>query len=73
MLEIHAQWDDEAGAWYATSDDVPGLCVGTDTLDELVEKLKAVIPDLMEMNCGLTGQAFEFRVVTEQYAVSATN
>ena len=36
--------------WVAASDDVPGLATGADTLDALVDKLKVVIPELLEAN-----------------------
>lgn len=49
-LEVHAQWDDEARVWYATSEDVPGLCVQTATFDELVEIATALTPELLEAN-----------------------
>lgn len=47
---VHCTWDDEAAVWVATSDDVPGLATGADTLDALVEKLQVVIPELLEAN-----------------------
>jgi predicted RNase H-like HicB family nuclease len=47
---VHCAWDAEAAVWVATSDDVPGLATGADTLDSLVEKLKVVIPELLEAN-----------------------
>lgn len=47
---VQAEWDDEAGVWVATSDTVPGLATGADTLEALIEKLKVVIPDLLEAN-----------------------
>jgi len=50
MLEIHAQWDDAARVWYATSEDVPGLCVQADTFDELVETATDLTPELLEAN-----------------------
>lgn len=50
MLEIHAQWDDEAQVWYATSEDVPGLCVEAATFDELVDIATALTPDLLAAN-----------------------
>ncbi len=53
---IRAEWDAEAGVWVATSDDVPGLATGADTLDALIEKLKIVIPELLEAN-GILPQA----------------
>lgn len=36
--------------WVADSDDAPGLATGAETLDALVEKLKVVIPELLEAN-----------------------
>ena len=45
-----AEWDDEAGVWVASSDDVPGLATGADTFEELIEKLRVVIPELLEEN-----------------------
>jgi predicted RNase H-like HicB family nuclease len=47
---VKAEWDGEAGVWVASSDDVPGLATGADTFEELVEKLKVVIPELLEEN-----------------------
>jgi len=44
---VKAEWDSEASVWVASSDDVPGLATGADTL---VEKLKVVIPELLEEN-----------------------
>lgn len=50
MLEIHAQWDDEAKVWYAISDDVPGLCVEASTFDELVNVATELTPELLALN-----------------------
>lgn len=47
---VTATWDAEARCWVAYSDDVPGLATGADTLDELIEKLKVVVPELLEAN-----------------------
>ncbi len=49
-LIIRAFWDDEAKVWVAESDDVPGLVTGADTMEELVQKLEEVIPELLELN-----------------------
>lgn len=70
MLEIHAQWDDEARVWVATSEDVPGLVTEATSMSALVERLKVVIPALMELNCGVTGQAFPFHITGERSAVA---
>lgn len=47
---IHVEWDEEAAVWVASSEDVPGLATGADTLEALVEKLRVVVPELLEEN-----------------------
>jgi len=49
-IVVQATWDPQAQAWAAESDDVPGLATGDDTLEDLVEKLKVVIPELLIEN-----------------------
>ena len=50
---VTAQWDNEAGVWVATSDDIPGLVTEAATLDELLKRIAAVAPELMEDNAHL--------------------
>jgi predicted RNase H-like HicB family nuclease len=50
VYAVHCTWDREAEVWVAESDDVPGLATGADTSDALVEKLKVVIPELLDAN-----------------------
>jgi predicted RNase H-like HicB family nuclease len=52
---VRADWDAEAKVWVAYSDDVPGLATGADTLEGLVDKLKMVVPELLEENGLLPG------------------
>jgi predicted RNase H-like HicB family nuclease len=33
---VHAEWDDKAQVWTASSDDVPGLATEADTTESLV-------------------------------------
>ena len=47
---VHADWDPEAGVWVATSDDVPGLATEAPTVEALAEKLRIMIPELLEAN-----------------------
>ena len=68
-LEIRAVWDDEASVWVADSDDVPGLIAEAATLESLMAKLEALIPELMELNCGMTG-VFPFHIVAERTALA---
>jgi predicted RNase H-like HicB family nuclease len=74
-IVVNAIWDPEAMVWVAESDDVPGLATGADTLEELIEKLKVAIPELLAEN----GVPFEtdrlpFKVEAErsEYANAAT-
>jgi predicted RNase H-like HicB family nuclease len=68
-LEVHAIWDEEAKVWVATSDDVPGLATEADTSEFLVEKLKILIPELLEANgvleSGVQGE-IPFHLVSER-------
>jgi predicted RNase H-like HicB family nuclease len=50
---VNAAWDDEARVWVATSDDVPGLVTEARTLDVLVERVRAVAPELLDDNAHL--------------------
>jgi predicted RNase H-like HicB family nuclease len=50
VYTVHCTWDAEAAVWVAARDDVPGLATGADTLEALVDKLKVVIPELLEAN-----------------------
>ena len=36
--------------WVATSDDVPGLVLESNSYDALIEKVKFAIPELLELN-----------------------
>jgi hypothetical protein len=44
-LFIRAEWDEEAGVWVATSDDVPGLATEAETLELLSTKLETLVPN----------------------------
>ncbi len=42
--------DDEAGVWVATSEDIPGLVTEADTYEQLVDRICAVTPELLQDN-----------------------
>lgn len=48
-FRIQAEWDDEAGVWVATSPDVPGLVLHGLTHDDIVHKVRLVLPALLEI------------------------
>jgi predicted RNase H-like HicB family nuclease len=47
---VRAEWDAVAGVWVATSDDVPGLVTEAETIEALDDKLKSMVPELLEAN-----------------------
>jgi predicted RNase H-like HicB family nuclease len=47
---VLAKWDSEAGVWVAESDDVPGLVAEAESPNLLREKLRGLIPELLELN-----------------------
>jgi len=49
-IEVEAFWDEEALVWVASSNDVPGLIAEADTMEHLMQKLKILIPELLEAN-----------------------
>jgi predicted RNase H-like HicB family nuclease len=56
VFHVDAVWDSEAGVWVATSDDVPGLATEAETIEALSEKLRILIPELLEANQLLRGR-----------------
>ncbi len=47
---ISAEWDPEAHVFVAESPDVPGLVTEAADSESLVEKLKIMVPALLELN-----------------------
>lgn len=47
---VAAEWDEDAKVWYVSDSDVPGLATEADTVDALIEKLRAMIPEMLELN-----------------------
>ena len=60
ICKVLARWDPEGDVWVATSQQVLGLAVSAPTDVALVEKLRLVVPDLLEANFGsINYDAFE--------------
>jgi len=49
-ITIDARWDGETSVWIATSDEVPGLVVEADTWPSMIEEVRLVLPDLLELS-----------------------
>lgn len=45
---IRASWDEEASVWYVEESDIPGLATESDTLEGLSQRIRDIIPDLLE-------------------------
>lgn len=64
-LVVYAIWDEEAKVWSVRSDDVPGLATEADSLDALVPKLQAMIPELLDANGYADGDDIPFKVYAQ--------
>ena len=70
VYHVHADWDPEADVWVATSDDVPGLATEAPTIEALTEKLRNLIPELLEANQLLSSnppQAISFELTSHRH------
>ena len=66
-LFVRAEWDEEACVWVATSDDVPGLATEAETTEALMDKLKVMIPGLMETNGYGDGEEISFELFSRRF------
>ena len=64
---MRAEWDEEAQAWVATSDDVPGLVTEADTMEALLAKLRVLIPELLDANGQATTGTVPFELLTRRF------
>ena len=69
-LIVQAFWDEEAGVWVATSDDVAGLATEADNINSLVAKLKVMIPELLDANGYPDRDEIPFQLNTQLTAVA---
>ena len=68
---VHAQWDEEARVWVASSDDVPGLATEADTTEALVQKLKTLIPELLDLNGQTPSKPIAFELLRQRFELAA--
>jgi predicted RNase H-like HicB family nuclease len=67
---VRAEWDDDARVWVATSDDVAGLATEGETLEGLIEKLKVMIPELLEANGKSVEHDVPFEILTRRFEIA---
>jgi len=68
---VHAFWDNEAKVWVASSDEVPGLATEADTSEELIQKLKTLIPELLALNGQTPSRPVPFELLTRRFELAA--
>ncbi len=69
-LFVRAEWDEEAMVWVATSDDVPGLATEAVTMEELIGKLKVMIPELLMANNTVVEDEVSFEIITRRFELT---
>ena len=47
---VRLTWDNDAGVWVATSDDIPGLVLESGSFDALLERIRFAAPELLALN-----------------------
>jgi len=65
-IAIQARWDGEASVWIATSSDVPGLVVEADTWPSMIEEVRLILPELMELS-GRGGENLSLTFKAEEH------
>jgi len=67
---VEGFWDEEANVWVVSSSNVPGLATEGKTLHALVEKLKVMIPELLDANGYSDGEDVPFELHTQIKAIA---
>ncbi|MDP3552679.1 DUF1902 domain-containing protein [Methylocystis sp.] len=64
-IQIDARWDDEAHVWIATSGDAPGLVVEAASWQSMIDEVRAILPDLLELDAtGVREVSLTFKAET---------
>ena len=73
VLFVRAEWDDEAGIWVATSDDIPGLATESDTVEHLFNKLSLMIPELLAANHQTDSTEIHYEILARKFSTTYLN
>lgn len=69
MYTVKAIWDEEAKVYAVVESDVPGLATEAESIEALQDKLKVLIPELIELNKHEVVQdQIPYQLCTEQFA-----
>ncbi|MBQ9376253.1 MAG: DUF1902 domain-containing protein [Schwartzia sp.] len=58
---VDFRWDDEGKVWIATSDDIDGLVLESESFDELMRRVMEAVPELVALNHLPVLRRFGFR------------
>ena len=73
QITVKAVWDNEAKVWVTESDDVPGLITEAESSEALLEKLRVLIPELLEANhCLTVGEKLTMNVLVQYHREDRT-
>jgi predicted RNase H-like HicB family nuclease len=68
---VTCHWDDEARVWYVADSNVLGLATEAETFEQLEQKLRAMIPQLLELNApDISAERTSFRLIAEKDALA---
>jgi hypothetical protein len=48
VVQFEAEWDDEAGVWWAAAVGDLGIATEAETVEALRERLRLIVPDFLE-------------------------
>ena len=68
-LLVRAEWDGVAGAWLASSEDIPDLVAEAVTVEALDAKLKHLVPFLLEANGRKAELATPIELIARRFSV----
>ena len=50
MIVVNLQWDEEANVYFATSNDMTGLALESESCENLIKRCQMVVPELLKLN-----------------------
>ncbi len=63
-FSVTAHWDQQAGVWWADSEEIPGLTVQAESLEMLDNTVRDLAPDLLRLNLGVE-EPVEIKLIHE--------
>lgn len=71
QCRVNFQYDNEAGVWIATSDDLTGLVLESESPETLMNRVIAAAPELIELNRLPKFKTIDFYMTRRERAIIA--